>query len=133
MISGLGARVHLFVRPTYRNEFLKLFRDVLTCNVKELDFGLPYAVSLVSFSDGSAISVEFRDDAPQEDSGPTIDDAHSFRGAWIEIRTQDVSALQGKLEAAGIRSFWHPGSKHRYFSAPGGQVFRVVDVNYKGP
>jgi hypothetical protein len=26
----------------------------------------------------------------------------------------------------------HPGSNHAYFSAPGGQVFRVLDVPFKG-
>jgi hypothetical protein len=25
------------------------------------------------------------------------------------------------------------GSPHIYFSAPGGQVFRLIDVAYKGP
>jgi hypothetical protein len=38
-----------------------------------------------------------------------------------------------KLRRAGIPEFRHPGSSHAYFSAPGGQVFRLLDVAYVGP
>lgn len=131
-LAALGARVHMFVRPAYRAKFTQLFRDVLGCDTKELNFGFSYPVLLVSFPDHSAFSVEFTDLAP-EDVGDTIDDTHAFRGAWIEFRARDISAVQEKLRAAGVRSFSHPGSKHVYFSAPGGQVFRVIDINYQGP
>jgi hypothetical protein len=110
-----------------------LFRDVLGCDTKELNFGFSYPVLLVSFPDHSAFSVEFTDLAPEDVKGETIDDAHAFRGAWIEFRARDVSAVQEKLRAAGVRSFSHPGSKHVYFSAPGGQIFRVIHINYQGP
>jgi hypothetical protein len=40
MIEGLGARVHLFVRPAFRERFIALFRDALQCDVRELDFGM---------------------------------------------------------------------------------------------
>jgi hypothetical protein len=39
---------------------------------------------------------------------------------------------QQKLRTAGIPEFRHGGSTHAYFVAPGGQVFRLVDVDYKG-
>ncbi|MGZ3496115.1 MAG: hypothetical protein ACXWNK_13660 [Vulcanimicrobiaceae bacterium] len=71
MILGLGARVHLFVRPAYREQFTNVFRDVLMCHVRELDFGLPHPILLVSFGDGSAFSTEFTDDAPEDPSGDT--------------------------------------------------------------
>jgi hypothetical protein len=132
-LTALGARVHMFVRPAYREKFTQLFRDVLGCDTKELNFGFSYPVLLVSFPDHSAFSVEFTDLAPEDVQGDTIDDAHAFRGPWIEFRARDVSAVQEKLRAAGVRSFSHPGSKHLYFSAPGGQVFRVIDINYRGP
>jgi hypothetical protein len=109
-----------------------LFRDVLGCDVSELDFGLPYPILLVRFADGSAFSVVF---TPLAAEAPTaaIDDDHAFRGAWIEFRTTDVAGTQAALRAAGIPEFRHPGSSHVYFSAPGGQVFRVLDVDYRGP
>jgi len=133
MITSLGARVHLFVRPAYRESFTHLFRDVLSCDTRELDFGMPYPILLVTFPDSSAFSVEYTDKAPEDSPGAAVDDEQVSRGAWIEFRSPDVSAVLEKLRAAGIRSFIHPGSKHLYFSAPGGQVFRVLDVNYKGP
>jgi hypothetical protein len=133
VLTALGARVHMFVRPAYREKFTQLFRDVLGCDTKELNFGLSYPILLVSFPDHSAFSVEFTDLAPEDVQSDTIDDARAFRGAWIEFRARDIPAVQEKLRAAGVRSFSHLGSKHLYFSAPGGQVFRVIDINYQGP
>jgi hypothetical protein len=132
-IVALGARVHLFVKPKHRGQFLSLFRDVLGCAVTERDFGMEHPVGLVSFPDRSAFSVEFTDLAPEDTSEDTIDDAHAFRGAWIEFRTTNVPRYQAELRRAGIREFRHPGSAHVYFSAPGGQVFRLIDLNYEGP
>jgi hypothetical protein len=132
-LAALGARVHLFVRPDARERFTALFRDVLGCSVVERDFGLSHPILPVPFPNGSAFSVEFTELAPEEHPGTTIDDDHAFRGAWIEFRTHDVDGHLKKLREAGIREFRHPGSTHAYFSAPGGQVFRLLDVAYKGP
>jgi hypothetical protein len=132
-ITGLGARVHLFVRPEFREAFTVLFRDILGCEVAEREFGLSYPILLVSFGDGSAFSVEFSELAPEDPSGPVLDDERAFRGAWIEFRTTDVPAVQRRLRAAGIREFIHPGSPPAYFAAPGGQAFRLIDVSYDGP
>lgn len=115
-----------------REPFTALFRDVLACNVRELDFGLPEPILLVQFSDGSAFSVEFSDLAAPQPHDP-IDFSNAFRGAWIEFRTGDVAAVYNALDRAGVPSFSHPASPHRYFSAPGGQVFRILDLAYRGP
>jgi hypothetical protein len=133
LLTSLGARVHLFVRPEAREAFAALFRDVLQCPVVERDFGLEHPILLVAFDDESAFSVEFTDLAPVAAAGDAIDDADAFRGAWIEFRTADVDAAHAALRAAGIPEFRHPGSSHAYFSAPGGQVFRILDVEYRGP
>lgn len=132
-MNGLGARVHLFVQPAAREQFTSLFKDVLGCTVIERDFGYAYPVLFVPFPDGSAFSVEFSEQAPQESPSARIDDDRAFHGAWIEFRVNDVAACQEKLRNAGVREFEHPGSPHRYFSAPGGQVFRLLDLDYKGP
>ena len=132
-IVGLGARVHLFVQPRAREEFTSFFRDVLGCDVTERDFGLAYPILLVSFGNGSAFSVEFTGLAPPEPTSGTLEDEQAFRGAWIEFRTTDLDGYQQKLRNAGIAEFRHPGSSHAYFSAPGGQVFRLLDVAYDGP
>ena len=131
MIAGLGARVHLNVKPVYIERFTRLFRETLQCNVRELDFGHRYPIVLVSFPDGSAFSVEFTERAAEEPD--PVDDDHAFLGAWMEFRVEDVEAVQSALRSAGIPSFSHPGSRHHYFMAPGGQVFRVIALDYAGP
>src|SRR5438132_9351336 len=93
-IIGLGARVHIFVQPRAREEFTRLFRDVLGCNVRELDFGLAHPMLLVAFSNGSAFSVEFTELAPAEPMDAAVDDETAFRGAWIEFRTADVAGSE---------------------------------------
>jgi hypothetical protein len=133
MLTSLGARVHLFVQPGSREAFAQLFRDVLRCSVVERDFGLPYPVLLVSFDDGSAFSVEFTELAPTAGAAEGIDDEHAFRGAWIEFRTRELDGTLAALRAAGVPEFRHPGSTHSYFVAPGGQVFRILDIDYRGP
>jgi hypothetical protein len=132
-IVELGARVHLFVQPSARERFTSLFQDVLGCDVSERDFGLEHPILLVAFGNGSRFSVEFTELAPAEFAGDAVDDEHAFRGAWIEFRTADLDGYQQKLRDAGILEFRHKGSPHVYFSAPGGQVFRLIDVAYEGP
>ncbi len=87
----------------------------------------------MSFPDGSRFSVEFSDLAPAEPAVDDLDDAMALRGAWIEFRTADVETYQERLQEAGIPEFRHPGSPHRYVSAPGGQIFRLIDIGYTGP
>lgn len=132
-LSGLGARVHLFVRPEHREAFITLFRDVLLFEVLERDFGLEYPILLVRFADGSAFSVEFSPLAAEAPDAASISDATAFRGAWIEFRTARLAEMQRRLREAGIPEFSHAGSPHSYFAAPGGQVFRLLDLDYRGP
>ncbi len=133
LLAALGSRVHLFLQPSARDAFIRLFRDVMGCNVLERDFGMAYPILLVSFADGSAFSAEFSEPAPADPLGDALDDGRALRGAWIEFRTADLEAAQQKLREAGVREFCHPGSPHVYFSAPGGQVFRLLDLSYVGP
>jgi hypothetical protein len=132
MIASLGARVHLCVRPCARERFTNLFRDVLECDVREIDFGLPQPIVLISLPDGSAVSAEFSEFALEEPREP-VTAQNCSRGAWIEFRTAGVARVQQRLDDAGIASFRVAASPHRYFSAPGGQVFRVIDLEYRGP
>jgi hypothetical protein len=125
MIASLGARVHIFVHPNVREQFTALFKNLLGCEVLERDFGLTYPILFVPFPDGSGFSVEFRDDAQQTDE--------PIYSTWIEFRTADLDQAQRNLRDAGIREFRHPGSQHAYFVAPGGQVFRLLDLHYRGP
>ena len=132
-MSGLGARVHLFVRPESRERFMALFRDVLDCEIVELAFGLGWPIILVRFGDGSAFSVETSELALTEPAIEAVSDGSVLRGAWIEFRTDDPAGYTRRLTEAGIPQFRHPGSNHTYFSAPVGQVFRLLDDAYVGP
>ena len=132
-VSCLGARVHLFARPESREHFVNLFKDVLGCKVMERDFGLSHPIVFVGFHDGSGFSVEFSDLAPEESGAKDFSDEDALRGAWIEFRSPNAAAVRQLLREARVREFRHPGSAHPYFSAPGGQVFRVLDSDYVGP
>ena len=132
-IAALGARVHMFIRPEVHDRFVSLFRDVLDCEVIERDFGMPHPILFVGFPDGSGFSVELTDLAAEEVEAGAVDDASASRGAWIEFRTADLAGYRRRLLEAGIHEFRHPGSSHIYFVAPGGQVFRLLDVSYIGP
>ncbi|MBC5824213.1 MAG: hypothetical protein GIX02_05160 [Candidatus Eremiobacteraeota bacterium] len=132
-IVALGARVHVFLRPERREQFTRLFRDVLGCSVEELEFGLPHPILWVPLPDGSGFSIEFSELAPDPGPEPADNDRQAFRGAWIEFRTPDLAGCLQRLDEAAVPSFRHPGSSHRYFSAPGGQVFRMIDIDYQGP
>jgi hypothetical protein len=132
-ITGLGARVHLFVRPEARERLLTLIREILDCTVVELDFGMSQPIMLVRFPDGSSFSVETSELAPTEPGDEALGDDSALRGAWIEFRTGDLAGYTARLTAAGIPHFRHAGSNHTYFSAPGGQVFRLLDDAYVGP
>jgi hypothetical protein len=132
MIAGIGARVHLFVRPEAIDRFIALFRDVLGCEVRTIEAGLTHAVRLVAFPDGSSFSVEVSTSAPTDPIGD-VNDSNAKRGAWIEFRTTNLNGVLTRLDDAGVPSFTHAPSPHRYFSAPGGQVFRILDLQYRGP
>lgn len=132
-IVGLGARVHLFVRPELRQRFRQLFEEVLECPVVDRDFGLEHPIMLVRLPDGTSFSVEFTDAAPADIPPSEVSDERAFRGAWLEFRTRNLAGSQERLRQAGIPEFKHRGSQHSYFSAPGGQVFRLLDVDYEGP
>ncbi|GAC1300706.1 MAG: hypothetical protein NVSMB19_07700 [Vulcanimicrobiaceae bacterium] len=133
MLVALGARVHVFLHPERREQFTRLFRDVLECTVQELEFGLPHPILWVPLPDGSGFSIELTELAPDPGPESAHNDEQAFRGAWIEFRTPDLEGCLQRLDEAAVPSFRHPGSIHRYFSAPGGQVFRIIDIDYQGP
>jgi hypothetical protein len=112
---ALGSNVHIFVRPHRRGELARCFETVLGCPVRTVEFpGIDQPMLVVSFPGGGPLSVEFANDAPDNEQ-PRL-------GAWLELRADDPAAvLQGALEA-GLTEVEHPG--HPYcFMIPGGQVF----------
>jgi len=117
-VIALGSNVHIFARPHRRRELARCFETVLGSPVRTVDFpGIDQPMLVVSFPGGGHLSIEFTDDAP--------DDEQPRLGAWLELRADDPSAvLQAALDA-GLTEVKHPGHPY-YFRIPGGQVFTIA-------
>lgn len=117
-MTALGDNVHIFVRPHRREELVRCFETVLGCPVRTVELpGIAEPMLVVKFPDGGALSIEFVDDAPDDDE-PRL-------GAWLELRADDPAALMCAAMDAGLREVKHPGHPY-YFMAPGGQVFTIA-------
>ena len=116
----LGDNAHIFARPSRRQELLWCFDTVLGCPVRAAAHpGMPEPMLLVAFPGGGHLSIEFREDAP--------DDGHPRLGAWLELRAEDPAALHAAALSAGLPDVQHPGHPY-YFMAPGGQVFTIAPL-----
>ncbi|MFL5613557.1 MAG: VOC family protein [Gemmatimonadaceae bacterium] len=95
----------------------KFFAEVLGSPPEEI----PGTTMLVCrLAEGTSVSVEFTPDA--------LDDVHALRGAWLEIRTDDPAALQGRVMAAGLARVEHQATSRFYFRSPDGQVWGIAEL-----
>ncbi len=119
---ALGNNVHVFARPHRRQGLTWLFESVLECGpVATIELpGMVESLLLVRFPGGGNLSVEFVEDAPDDDR-PRL-------GAWLELRVEDPPALMRAVLEAGLTEVTHPGHSY-YFMAPGGQVFTIVPTS----
>lgn len=117
MIIAVGCRAHLYARPELREPLRRFFTEVLGTAPDEI----PGTAMLVCrLAEGTSVSVEFVADA--------LDDAHAQRGAWLELRTDNPTALQSRVIAAGLARIEHPVTGRFYFRAPGGQVWGIAEL-----
>jgi hypothetical protein len=118
-MTALGDNVHIFAQPHRRQELLRTFETVLGCGpVDTVDHpGMREPMLLVRFPGGGHLSIEFTDEAPDDDS-PRL-------GAWLELRADDPAELLRTAIDAGLTEVKHPGHPY-YFMAPGGQVFTIA-------
>jgi hypothetical protein len=119
---ALGSNAHIFARPARREDLIRCFEAIVGAGAARLiEYpGIDEPMLLVSFPGGGHLSVEFTDEAPDDDK-PRL-------GAWLELRADDPSAmLRGALDA-GLVEVKHPGHPY-YFMIPGGQVFTVAPAN----
>ena len=121
IVIALGSNVHIPARPHRRGELARCFETVLGSPVRTVEFpGIDQPMLVVSFPGGGHLSIEFTDEAP--------DDEQPRLGAWLELRAGDPAAvLQAALEA-GLTEVRHPGHRY-YFMIPGGQVFTVAPAS----
>ena len=118
-MTALGNSVHIFARPHRRQDLIWCFETVLGCGpVESIEHpGMTEPMLLVRFPDGGNLSIEFIEEAPDDDA-PRL-------GAWLELRAQDPDALMRAALRAGLPQVKHPGHPY-YFMAPGGQVFTIA-------
>ena len=117
---ALSNSIHLYARPDTKEQLLAFFTSILGLEAVESSdaLGSPEPIYAFAFSNGARLSVEFTEDA--------LDDQQAQRGAWLELRTDDVVGLQQKVQAFGLPRVVHPYTPFFYIQAPGGQVFRIV-------
>jgi hypothetical protein len=117
---ALGNRAHLQVRPEFKEAFTRCFVDVLGCGAPATltVAGWPEPILAYTFPNGGSISVEFAEHALDSDA--------ARRGAWLEIRVDDVKAVVNKVVHAGLERVKHPATPTFYFVVPGGQVIGIV-------
>src|SRR5215468_8109272 len=99
----LSNTVHLYARPNTRESLLAFFTEVLGLEVHEVTKAYlhsPEPMYAVTFSNGASLSVEFTEDA--------LSDEQAERGAWLELRTDDATLLQRKVQEAGLKRVIYP-------------------------
>jgi hypothetical protein len=57
-----------------------------------------------------------------------LDESDFLKAIYLELKTDNIAALKQKILAFGVKTVDVP-DPHLYFQAPGGQVFRLVDIN----
>ena len=119
MTIALSDRAHLYVRPAERERLERCFATVFESAPVAAPSGSSSDPILVfRFPGGGSISVEFTADA--------LEESQARRGAWLEVRTDDVAALERRIAEAGLRTLRHPATRRLYFVIPGGQVFGIA-------
>jgi len=113
---GMTNRVHTFARLENKEKLTSFFTDIFGCEL----VALPGSMLVFVFPNGASLSVEFTGDA--------LDGKQPWRGAWLEVKTEDPSALKKKVLAAGLSQVKHPISNRFYFQAPGGQIWGIVEA-----
>jgi len=66
------------------------------------------------------LSVEFTKDA--------LDESQARRGAWLELKADDLVALKQRILDAGLPKVKYLGNDFFYFTTPDGQVMRIVSA-----
>lgn len=115
-MSQIGLNHRLTVANTLQKETRALYEGVLGGTVTSPRPG----VEIFTFSDGSGIGVFYVD--PCEALTP---EQHR-KAIWLEFEVDDEPVVAGKLVHLGMKPFEYFDKAHKYFQAPGGQVFRLA-------
>ena len=121
-MTALGSNAHIFAKPHRREDLRWCFETALECGpVATVEYpAIAEPMLIVRFPDGGSLSIEFTDQAP--------DDDHPRLGAWLELRVEDPTAVVRAAFEAGLPEVKHPGHPY-YVMAPGGQVFTIAPLH----
>ncbi len=75
---------------------------------------------IFTLADGANIGIHFVEDQN------ALDEQQLTRAAWVELVVADEAAVTAALAEQGITPFDYSDKQHRYFRAPGGQIFRLA-------
>jgi hypothetical protein len=115
-MAQIGLNHRLSVLNTLKEQTRALYEGVLGATVKS-----PRPdVEIFTFANGSGIGVFYID--PAEALTPM----EHMKAIWLEFEVDDESAVAAGLEKLGMRPFEYFDEEHKYFQAPGGQVFRLA-------
>jgi hypothetical protein len=117
---AFGNRAHLAVLPQAKDHLTRCLTTVFGCpNPATLNApGLSEPILAFRFPGGGSMSFEFRPDA--------LTESEMMRGAWLEVKTDDVKGLQRAIAEAGLKQVRHPATDTFYCVLPGGQVLGVA-------
>ena len=109
-----GTHQKWIVKPEHREQlralFVSGFEATLRTPREDID--------MFELADGAQIGVFFRADA--------LDEAQARMGAWLEFAAEDPAALTKTLEGLAVARVPNDDTRHAYFQAPGGPVFRIA-------
>jgi hypothetical protein len=115
-MSQIGLNHHLSVANALKQQTRALYEGVLGASVTS-----PRPdTEIFKFVNGSGIGVSYVD--PSQALTPE----QHLKAIWLEFEVKDEKTTVAKLEALGIRPFEYFDKAHKYFQAPGGQVFRLA-------
>ena len=114
-MTALGTNLKWTLGHTHRDAMRTMFEVFGVKHVSPMD-----DFDLFTLGDGANIGVYY----VQDDQA--LDSAQMERGAWIELVVDDELAVMNALAEQDITPFEYFDKDHRYFRAPGGQVFRLA-------
>lgn len=115
-MSQIGLNHRLSVANRYKQQTRALYEGVLGATVTSPRPG----IEIFTFTNGSGIGVFY------VEPGQALTPEQHLKAIWLEFEVEDEQATAAKLEALGMRPFDYFDKAHKYFQAPGGQVFRLA-------
>lgn len=119
-MSMIGNHIRTNVHKTSQARVRVFYLDILQCQPMEAP--VP-DLDLFVFANQFVLGVFYVDNADR------LTDSEHLKAAWLEIKVKDPEAVKRKLIAFGVKEVAYPDPTRFYFQAPGGQVFRLAQID----